>query len=286
MSLSTDKVPKAPARIGLIAGGLSLPLEVMHLLRAGGSQELIVVAFEGETNPQVVEQADQSIWLKVGQLGKMIRFFKDHGVDQCVMAGRIAPKNLFDVKPDLRSAALLFRLKERNAHTLFGGIGQELAKDGIQLIEAVPWLGPIMPGEGYRAGAKVAPPILEDVSFGYRIAKEVSRIEIGQSVVVKQGTVLAVEGFEGTDACLQRGGELAGRKGGAVGIKVAKAQHDMRFDIPCIGLTTIEHCVSCGFRALAFEPGKIILLEKDRIEARLSREPFSLLAVPAAAASA
>ena len=120
MSLSTDKVPKAPARIGLIAGGLSLPLEVMHLLRAGGSQELIVVAFEGETNPQVVEQADQSIWLKVGQLGKMIRFFKDHGVDQCVMAGRIAPKNLFDVKPDLRAAALLFRLKERNAHTLFG----------------------------------------------------------------------------------------------------------------------------------------------------------------------
>ena len=143
-------------RIGLIAGGLSLPLEVMRLLRAGGSQELIVVAFEGETNPQVVEQADQSIWLKVGQLGKMIRFFKDHGVDQCVMAGRIAPKNLFDVKPDLRAAALLFRLKERNAHTLFGGIGQELAKDGIQLIEAVPWLGPIMPGEGYRAGAKVA----------------------------------------------------------------------------------------------------------------------------------
>ena len=133
-------------RIGLIAGGLSLPLEVMRLLRAGGSQELIVVAFEGETNPQVVEQADQSIWLKVGQLGKMIRFFKDHGVDQCVMAGRIAPKNLFDVKPDLRAAALLFRLKERNAHTLFGGIGQELAKDGSQLIQAVPWLGPIVPG--------------------------------------------------------------------------------------------------------------------------------------------
>ena len=98
MSPSLDKVPRAPARIGLIAGGLSLPLEVMHLLRAGGSQELIVAAFEGETDPQVVEQADQSTWLKVGQLGKMIRFFKEHGVDQCVMAGRIAPKNLFDVK--------------------------------------------------------------------------------------------------------------------------------------------------------------------------------------------
>ena len=102
------------------------------------------------------------------------------------MAGRIAPKNLFDVKPDLRAAALLFRLKERNAHTLFGGIGQGLSKDGIQLIEAVPWLWPIIPVRIIVLAPKVAPPTLEDVSFGYRIAKEVSRIEIGQSVVVKQ----------------------------------------------------------------------------------------------------
>ena len=116
--------------------------------------------------------------------------------------------------------------------------------------------------------------------------QEVSRIEIGQSVVVKQGTVLAVEGFEGTDACLQRGGELAGRKGGAVGIKVAKAQHDMRFDIPCMSLTTIEHCLSCGFRALTLNQERSFYLKRTVCEARLSREPFTLLAVPAAAASA
>ena len=107
-----------------------------------------------------------------------------------------------------------------------------------------------------------------------------SRLEIGQSVVVKNGTVLAVEGFEGTDTCLSRGGQLAGKKGEAIGIKVAKVDHDMRFDIPCIGLQTIENCLHHKFRALAFEPGRIILLEKEAIEQRLKSESFALLSMP------
>jgi DUF1009 family protein len=264
----------------LIAGGLSLPAEVFRLMRDAGSETIVMAGFEGETDPGLMNQADESAWLKVGQLGRMIRFFKDHGVDQCIMAGRIAPRNLFDVRPDLRGAAMLWRLKERNAHTIFGGIADELQKDGIELIEAVPWLGPIMPAAGYQSGAPTQDTVLEDVRLGCRMAKEVSRLEIGQSVVVKQGTVLAVEGFEGTDACLERGGALAGRKGGAVGVKVAKAGHDMRFDIPCIGMQTINRCLESGFRALAFEASKIILLEKEAIEMRLQGEAFSLLAIP------
>lgn len=274
------QTPSAPETLGLIAGGLSLPLEIVRLLRQAGTQKLVVVAFEGETDPALEGRVDELVWLRVGQLSKMIRFFKSHGVTQCIMAGRIAPKNLFDVKPDLRAAALLFRLKEKNAHTIFGGIGDELKKDGIDLIEAVPWIQPIMPGKGFSIGKALNVSQLEDVAFGFKIAKEVSRLEIGQSVVVKNGTVLAVEGFEGTDTCLSRGGQLAGKKGEAIGIKVAKVDHDMRFDIPCIGLQTIENCLHHKFRALAFEPGRIILLEKEAIEQRLKSESFALLSMP------
>ena len=273
-------IPPVPPTLGLIAGGLSLPLEMVRLLRSAGVQKLIVVAFEGETDSSLEGMVDELVWLRVGQLSKMIRYFKSHGVGQCIMAGRIAPKNLFDIKPDLRAAALLFRLKEKNAHTIFGGIGDELKKDGIDLIEAVPWIQDIMPGEGFLMGSPLKAKQLGDVAYGFKLAKEVSRLDIGQSVVVKNGTVLAVEGFEGTDACLSRGGQLAGKKGEAIGVKVAKLDHDMRFDIPCIGLQTIENCIQHKFRALAFEPGKILLLEQEAIEQRVQKESFSLLSVP------
>ena len=273
-------IPPVPPTLGLIAGGLSLPLEMVRLLRSAGVQKLIVVAFEGETDSSLEGMVDELVWLRVGQLSKMIRYFKSHGVGQCIMAGRIAPKNLFDIKPDLRAAALLFRLKEKNAHTIFGGIGDELKKDGIDLIEAVPWIQDIMPGEGFLMGSPLKAKQLDDVAYGFKLAKEVSRLDIGQSVVVKNGTVLAVEGFEGTDACLSRGGQLAGKKGEAIGVKVAKLDHDMRFDIPCIGLQTIENCIQHKFRALAFEPGKSLLLEQEAIEQRVQKESFSLLSVP------
>jgi DUF1009 family protein len=116
------------------------------------------------------------------------------------------------------------------------------------------------------------------VAFGYRIAKEVSRLEIGQTVIVKQGTVLAVEGFEGTDACLRRGGELAGKGGGAVAVKVAKEHHDLRFDIPCLGAQTIETCAEAGVSVLAFEGSKTLLLEREKVEALLARHKIALAA--------
>ena len=278
--MTQELFPSVPSTLGLIAGGLSLPLEMVQLLRSAGVRKLVVVAFEGETDPALDVMVDELVWLRVGQLSKMIRYFKSHGVGQCIMAGRIAPKNLFDIKPDLRAASLLFRLKEKNAHTIFGGIGDELKKDGIDLIEAVPWIQDIMPGEGFLIGSPLKAKQLDDVAYGFKLAKEVSRLDIGQSVVVKNGTVLAVEGFEGTDDCLSRGGQLAGKKGEAIGVKVAKLDHDMRFDIPCIGLQTIENCIQHKFRALAFEPGKIILLEQESIEQRVQKESFALLSVP------
>jgi DUF1009 family protein len=265
--------------LGLIAGNRSLPLLVAREARKSGVEKLVAIAFEGETDPQITQLADEVVWLKVGQLSKMISAFKDRGVAHCVMAGQIAPKELFDLRPDLRALWMLFKLKEKNAHTIFGGIADELAKEGIQLIEATPWLQSAMPGAGFQIGERLTSKQKEDIDFGFRIAKEVSRLDIGQAVVVKDGVVLAVEGFEGTDQCLRRGGELAGKKGGAVAIKVAKPNHDMRFDIPCIGLQTIQTCIDSRIAVFGFEAGKTILLEQEEVSRATEQREFTLVSV-------
>jgi DUF1009 family protein len=174
---------------------------------------------------------------------------------------------------------LLLRLKERNAHTLFGAIADELQREGITLIEATPWLRSLMPGAGFRLGRALTTAQQEDVAFGFRLAKEISRLEIGQLVVVKNGTVLAVEAFEGTDRCLARGGELAGQDGGAVAVKVAKLGHDMRFDIPCVGAKTLETCAAAGVAVLALEPDRTLLLEQETCARLAERHKLTVTTV-------
>lgn len=275
----TENMTDAVETLGIIAGSRSLPLLLAQQARAAGVKRLVAVAIEGETDPALTSLVNEIIWLKVGQLSKLIKFFTQHGVKHCVMVGQVAPKNLFDFRPDLRTVALLLRLKEKNAHTLFGGIADELKKDGIELIEATPWLRPLMPGASFVLGRKLSAEQLQDVEFGFRLAKEVSRLEIGQLVVVKEGTVLAVEGFEGTDKCLARGGELAGKDGGAVAVKVAKLNHDMRFDIPCIGAKTLETCAASGVAVLALEAGRTLLLEQETCAQLADKHRISVITV-------
>ena len=265
--------------LGMIAGNRSLPLEFARQARRAGAKRLVAVAFENETDPALAKLVDEIIWLKVGQLSKMIAAFTDRGVTQCVMVGQIAPRNLYDVRPDLRAMAVLLRLKEKNAHTIFGAIGDELKKDGVELIDATPWLTPLMPGKDFQLGPKLSNQQKADVEFGFKIAKEISRLEIGQTVVVKNGAVLAVEAFEGTDKCLARGGELAGRDGGAVAVKVAKLNHDMRFDIPCLGAQTLEVCAKNGVAVLALESGKTLLLEREACETLAKKNKISLTTI-------
>jgi UDP-2,3-diacylglucosamine hydrolase len=269
----------ATASLGLIAGNRTLPLEFARHARAAGVQRLVAVAFENETDPALAPLVDDIVWLRVGQLSKMIGAFTDRGVTQCVMVGQIAPKNLYDLRPDLRAVAMLLRLKEKNAHTIFGAIADELKKDGVELIDATPWLAPLMPGTDFQLGPNLSSEQKADVEFGLRIAREVSRLEIGQTVVVKNGTVLAVEAFEGTDKCLARGGELAGKDGGAVAVKLAKPDHDMRFDIPCIGPQTVEVCVSAKISVLAFEAGKALLLERDICEKLAAKNKMTVITI-------
>jgi DUF1009 family protein len=265
--------------LGIIAGSKSLPIIVAKSARAAGIRRLVAVGFEGETDPALASQVDDMVWLRVGQLVKLIDAFRTRSVRRCVMAGQIAPKNLFDLRPDFRALSLLLKLKERNARTIFGTIAGELEKDGIQLIEATPWLRPIMPGPGYVVGPKLTPAQGDDIAFGRRVADQIAGLEIGQTVVVKNGTVLAVEAFEGTDACLRRGGELAGPEGGAVAVKVASPTHDFRFDVPCLGPRTLDVCREARLAVLAFQSGKTLLLDRDETEQLAVRYKISLTSV-------
>ena len=271
------RTPEAP--LGIIAGNRSLPLLFARQARAQGVSRLVAVAFEGETEPALASAVDDIVWLKVGQLSKMISAFIDRDIRHCVMVGQITPRNLFDLRPDLRAVGMLLRLKEKNAHTIFGAIADELKKEGVELIEATPWLKPLMPSMGFKLGPGLSAEQRADVEFGYRIAKEISRMEIGQTVVVKKGTVLAVEGFEGTDQCLTRGGELAGKDGGAIAVKVAKTGHDLRFDIPCVGPETFETCGKSGIAVLALESGRTLLLEQETCEQLAKKNRISLTTI-------
>jgi DUF1009 family protein len=265
--------------MGIIAGNRSLPLLFAREARAAGIQRLVAIAFDGETDPALGALVDDIVWLKVGQLNKMIDAFHTRGVTRTVMLGQVTPKSIFDVRPDLRAMALLLKIKEKNAHTIFGALANELSKEGVELTDPRPWLKPIMPGLGFLLGPRLDEEQTEDVAFGYRMAKEISRLEIGQSVVVKKGVVLAVEGFEGTDGCLRRGGELAGKDRGAVAVKVAKEKHDVRFDIPCIGVRTLEICRDGGLSVLAFEQGMTLVLDREQVEKMARQHKISVVSV-------
>jgi len=263
--------------LGIIAGNRSLPLIFARQSRSMGIQRLVAVGFEGETDPALEKLVTELVWLKVGQLSKMISAFTTREIQRCVMVGQIAPKNLYDIRPDLRAMSLLLRLKEKNAQTIFGAIADELRKDGVDVVAATPWLKPLMPGADFHLGPKLSNAQRADVQFGFRTAKEVSRLEIGQTIVVKNGTVLAVEGLEGTDKCLARGGELSGKEGGAVAVKVAKQNHDLRFDIPCLGPQTLETCAASRISVLAFEAGNSLLLEQETCAQLAHQHKVSLL---------
>ena len=265
-----------PHSIGVIAGNGIYPETFIAAARKAGVSRVVMCAFENETKPETAKLADAVEWVRVGQLSRMIKFFRRENVTECVMVGQIAPKNLFDLRPDLRTLLMLAKLKRRNAETLFGAIGDELKKDGITLLPATTFLEDQMPGPGHICGPVPKKRRLEDVAYGYGIAKESSRLDIGQTVVVKNGTVLAVEAFEGTNECIKRGGALG--KGAATMVKVSKPNHDMRFDVPVVGPETIRAAAEAGVDLIAVEAGKTLLLGKSDIEQECRERQVTLMA--------
>lgn len=249
------------APIGLIAGNGFYPETFVAGARKAGARRLVAAAFTGETKPDLEGKVDAIEWFRVGQLSKMISFFQREGAKKIVMVGQIAPRNLFDLRPDIRTLMMLARLKQRNAESLFGAIADELQKDGIELLPATTFLDDLLPGAGHVAGPSIKKRRWEDAEYGFKIAKETSRLDIGQTVVVKNGTVLAVEAFEGTNETVKRGGALG--RGNATMVKVSKPAQDMRFDVPVIGPDTIKTASAAGVDVIAVEAGKTLILGKD-----------------------
>lgn len=263
--------------IALISGNGIYPETFVRAARKAGVKKLVAAAFLNETKPELAGMVDAMEWFRVGQLSKMISFISKQGVRQAVMVGQIAPKNLFDLRPDIRTLLMLARLKRRNAETLFGAIGDELAKEGITLLPATTFLEELMPARGHVAGPVIKKRRWEDAEYGFQIAKETSRLDIGQTVVVKNGTVLAVEAFEGTNETVKRGGLLG--RGGATLVKVSKPNQDMRFDVPVLGPETIRTAAEAGVDVIACESGKTLLLGIEEVRKECQTRRIALIAL-------
>jgi DUF1009 family protein len=214
--------------------------------------------------------------MRVGQLGRLFKFFRSQDIHQAIMAGQIAPKNLFDLRPDVKALMLLGRLKERNAESIFAAIADELAKVEIDLLPATTFLEDSLARPGLIAGPKLSSRQEHDVELGWNVAKEIARLDIGQTVIVKNGTIVAVEALEGTNDTIKRGGTLA--REDAVMVKVSKPNQDLRFDVPVIGVETVRIAAESGVRVFAVEAGKTLLLERDALIARANGSNISLVA--------
>ena len=247
----------------LIAGSGDYPRLVIQGAKKLGVRRLAMASFDGETAPDLAELVDQNFPMKVGQLGKLVDAAKKSGAHRALMAGQIAPSHLFNLRPDFKALVVLAKLKERNAETLFGAVGQELSKVGVELISATTYLDDHIATSGHIAGPGLKARQVEDLDFGFRMAKETSRLDIGQTVVVKNGTVLAVEAFEGTNEAIRRGGKLG--RGGATLAKVSKPNQDMRFDVPVIGTKTLEIAAESGIRIIGVESGATLLLDRPKV---------------------
>ena len=269
----------SPRTIGIIAGsGVYPEVFIEAARRECPGIRLVLCAFPGETKPELEELVDAIEWVRVGQLSKPIKFFRRENANEAVMMGQISPKNLFELRTDLRALMMFARVKERNAETIFGAIADELAKDGIILLPATTFLDDHLPHPGPVCGPAFKKRQLLDAEFGFRIAKQTSALDIGQSVVVRHGTVLAAEAFEGTNACIKRGGEL-GRGKDVMLVKVSKPNQDFRFDVPVIGPQTIETCAAAGVSCIAIEAGKTLLLEKARVAELCAKHQIGIHAV-------
>jgi DUF1009 family protein len=265
-----------PDTLGIIAGNGVYPRLLADAARKAGVKKIIAAAFTGETDSVLAQHVDVIEWMRVGQLNRLLKFFSQNKVHHAIMAGQIAPKNLFDLRPDWKALLLLGKLKQRNAESIFAAIAEELARIDVDLLPATTFLEDCLASAGSIAGAKLSRREEEDVDLGWKIAREIARLDIGQTVIVKNGTVVAVEAFEGTNDAIRRGGALA--REGSVMIKVAKPNQDMRFDVPVIGVETIRIASEAQLRVIAVEAGKTLLLERDAIVRLADRSKISIVA--------
>ena len=264
-----------PEVLGIIAGNGVYPQLVAAAARKAGVKKIVAAGFTDETDPLLRQYVDVLEWMRVGQLGRLLKFFRAQHIHHAIMAGQIAPKNLFDLRPDMKAMMLLAKLKQRNAESIFAAIANELATLEVDLLPATTFLEDSLAHCGLIAGPKLSLREQEDVELGWKVAKEIARLDIGQTVIVKNGTIVAVEGLEGTNEAIRRAGVLA--RDGTVMVKVAKPNQDMRFDIPVVGAETIRVATDAGLRVIALEAGKTLFLQRDEIADLASAASISIV---------
>ncbi len=239
-----------------------------------------MIGIKGVASDQLEKLApERTYWVEVGELDKLINILKKNGVSQAMMAGRVSHSLVYErVKIDHRLQALLRELKDRKTDSLLRGIADIISREGIQVVDSTTFLSHYLVPPGILTERAPTPEEMEDVRFGREIAREVARLDIGQTVVVKDKAVIAVEGMEGTDELIRRGGQIGGK--GVVVVKVCKPQQDMRFDVPVVGLNTVETMAEVGASALAVDAGKTLFFDKEELLSRANKEDIAVIALP------
>lgn len=268
-------------KVGLIAGSGRFPVLFAEQARREGL-EVVALGIRGVTDPSLERLPVRVEYFKLGQIDKPIAYLKAQGVSQAVMAGKIEHRSLFGgVLPDLRALRLLARLKDKRTDTILRAVAEEFARDGIDLLPSSTYLSHLLSPPGVLTRRGPDPAERADLALGWRAAKALAGFDIGQTVVVASGAVVAVEGMEGTDACIQRASELTrslGLRPALAVVKVAKPRQDTRFDLPVLGLDTLQTLQRCGVTAMAIEAGKTLLFDKEEFFKRSDRLELSLTA--------
>lgn len=264
----------AMQRIGLIAGNGKFPLLVLDAARSAG-YEVVVAAIKEEAFPEIEDHGAASLhWLSLGELSRLIETFQREGVRRAVMAGQVKHKQIFSaIRPDWRLAKILLSLTTRNTDSLLGAVAKVLAEEGITLENSTWLLEPLLATPGVLTRRAPSAEERKNIDYGRTVARHLAQHDIGQTVVIAESACVAVEAMEGTDATIERAGQIMNSLRGDAStlsrsltvVKIAKPNQDMRFDVPVIGAKTIEVMQSVGATCLAIDAGKCLLLDREKI---------------------
>jgi DUF1009 family protein len=272
------KIAQEP-RYGLIAGNGRFPFLVLEGARRRGI-EMVVAAIREETAPEIEREARIVRWLSVGQLGRLIDFFHEQGVTHALLAGQVKHVHIFGpALPDWRMLRVLMRVPRRNTNSLIGAVVEELEREGIEVVDSTLFVSELLAPEGVLTARAPSSAEMDDLRYGLEIAREIARLDLGQTLAVKDRAVIAIEAMEGTDATIRRAAALL-RGRPFVVIKVARPHQDMRFDIPVIGAPTIHTMRECRATALAITARKTLLMDRDELLALANRHRIAIMAVP------
>ncbi len=276
-----------PDKLGLIAGNGKFPLLLLDAAKARGA-EVVVAAIKEETWPEIEQHGAKAVyWMSLGELSKLIDTFKKEGVTQAIMAGQVKHQQIFSsIKPDWRLAKLLLSLGTRNTDSLIGGVAKVLADEGITLLSSTSYLEPLLARFGVLSRRLPSERERKNIDYGRAVARHLAQYDIGQTVVIAEAACVAVEAMEGTDATVRRAGELMKSLAEPAStlsreltvVKVAKPNQDMRFDVPVVGLSTIEAMRGAGATCLAVDAGKTLLIDGDPIIQQANAHGIAIVA--------